>query len=274
MKNLVIAVGITAIIILGYLGYLHFTKEDDTILPQPIPELPADPNEEPPVRPADPETNTTEADSVTDSPEKEAPTDLNESDDFIKEVVQERFVKEEGSQEEPLSLMAEILERRDLVRKAVTAADLIQRGKNPNSQLFFLQPKSKMEVEEKDGRLIISQKNYHRYQPIMKMIDKIDVAFMADTYRLLRPLCRQAYDELGNENRGWDQTSMEVIDFLIALEVPKGDVAVSGNSGVYIFEDPALEKASPIKKAFIRIGPKNTAFIQKKLKEFKNQINP
>jgi hypothetical protein len=165
-----------------------------------------------------------------------------------------------------------LLQRKNIIRDAVTGIDLIRRDKNPGRKWFFLQPEGELIVEERDGGTYLSSENYRRYQPMADAIEKADTSLVVGAYRLMLPLVRDAYAELGNDDMGWEDALKKALDELIAVRIPEGDIELVGKEGVYIYADDALENLTPASKALIRMGPENAARVQTKLKEMRRAL--
>jgi len=196
------------------------------------------------------------------APETPPPTDLENSDAYLRETMQGKAAFVDKTLED----------QKHLIRKMTTAADLAARGKNPSSQLSFLQPGGALAVDERDGKLWLSKRNYQRYEPMVRAFAALDSDFLAALYRELRPLFLDAYAELGNGDDAWEANTRMLADQVIAMEVPDGEIELVESGGMYIYADPELEALAPVQKALIRMGPENALRLQNKLRELRGLL--
>jgi TRAP-type C4-dicarboxylate transport system substrate-binding protein len=86
-------------------------------------------------------------------------------------------------------------------------------------------------------------------------------------FQACRPLFQQAYQGLGE--RGGDvQAAVErAAQVLLEAHEAGSSAALKEKGIVFAYVDDALESASPAQKQLMRMGPKNEAKIQAKLRE-------
>ncbi len=191
-----------------------------------------------------------------------APTDLENSDGYLQERLSGRNA----------FLTSVLRDQKHLIRKMTTAIDLAWQGKNPGSQLFFLRPTGELLVDKRDNRYFLSPRNYERYETMTRALESLDADTLTTMYRELRPLFKGAYDELGNADDRWEAKAAALMDDVIELQLPAGEIELLETGGLFIFADPKLEDLSPAHKALIRMGPENALRIQNKLRELRQRL--
>jgi hypothetical protein len=118
----------------------------------------------------------------------------------------------------------------------------------------------------------IDPAGYRRYDLIVDVIDSLDTAGMAELYEAIRPLCRQAYEDLGYPGDAFDATLSRAVNRLLATPVVDGPITLEKKVKAYQFADPALEELSPASKQFLRLGPENLQRLQTKVRALARAI--
>lgn len=119
---------------------------------------------------------------------------------------------------------------------------------------------------------VLSPENYARYEPFVAIVNALDAKTLVALYRSLEPLFQQAYEELGQPDRSFNERLIEVIDHLLAAPSPRGDIRLVQPSVLYRYADEQLEKSSSGHKLLIRMGPDNAGVIKGKLREIKAEL--
>lgn len=264
MKNIVIAIGIVVLILGASLVWRFYNKESGEVMPPlPIEASTGKPNSGAPNAGAPnsgqwPEGEKPAASSQVEHQETVPPATLEDADDYLREVY-------EGQH----PLINELLEHDHVLNKLVAAADATWRNQSPTSSLKFLNPKGKLGVTRRDEKVFLSNDNYNRYEPYLEGLDRVGDKRILDSYLLLRPLLRNAHEQLGNPHVKWDQLLGEILDKLSAMEVPtKAPELTKAGDSVFIFADPVLEKKSFAHRLLIRMGPNNSRRLQEKIRNF------
>lgn len=185
---------------------------------------------------------------------------LEESDPYLAKLITEK------------SPWAPLLNLKEKVRTIVVAIDRLSQDQNPNSQLSFLKPKESLKIRTKTDRVFLAPENYTRYSPLTSLFDQIDPTYAAVAYQHLFPLFDEAYQELGNGDDALAKKISLVMEKISGFSYPPGEIELAGKDGLYIFVDTALEKATPLEKALIRMGPENTHLLQIKIQEFQQEL--
>ncbi|HVY39669.1 MAG TPA: DUF3014 domain-containing protein [Polyangia bacterium] len=136
------------------------------------------------------------------------------------------------------------------------------------------------ETETRDGALVISARNAERYAPFVDFAEHVDSRRAVALYFRLYPLLQRAYEDLGFPGKYLNDRVVEVIDNLLATPKVSGAIRVkrvgadggASASGLYLYDDPALESASAGQKILLRIGTDNAAKLTAKLTELREAI--
>ncbi len=160
----------------------------------------------------------------------------------------------------------------ELVRRFVAAVDNVAEGRSPRPHIGFLQPAEGFQVRQEGGRLTVDGESYRRYDPVVNVIDSLDVRGTTELYRSVRPLLNQAYDDLGYPDRSFDATLARAIDELLATPVPSGAPVLERDVTAFTYADPRLEGLSDAQKHFLRLGPDNLLRLQAKARRLATEI--
>ncbi|WP_224364617.1 DUF3014 domain-containing protein [Hyalangium versicolor] len=160
-----------------------------------------------------------------------------------------------------------------LVRRFTAATFNISEGESPRAVLPFLAPQGTFQVVERDGHTFIAPESFARYDTVTRVLTSLDTKAAARTYRILKPLFRQAFGEIGPPGQTFDQTLARALQRLIDTPVPEGDLEVVDTPGVnYAYAAPELEQLSAAQKHLLRMGPANARALQGKLRELRQAL--
>lgn len=162
---------------------------------------------------------------------------------------------------------------REVIRRFVLAVDSLDREPLP----MWLRPVRRVPgsfgVAGEGESLRIDTANAARYEPLVKIIDGVDMQKLAAVYRRYYPLFQDAYDRLGNPRaRYFNDRLIDVIDHLLATPVVSEPIPLVRPKVLYLFADPELEQRSSGQKAMVRMGRENAAKLQARLREFRSAI--
>ncbi|HTU66037.1 MAG TPA: DUF3014 domain-containing protein [Steroidobacteraceae bacterium] len=159
-----------------------------------------------------------------------------------------------------------------LVRNIVVTVDNLARAKVAVERRP-LKPTGGAFVVEGDGdTLTLSDKNFARYAPLVKLVQSTDTKQLAALYLHYYPLFQQSYEELGYPGDYFNDRLVDVIDHLLATPEPKGPIKLAQPRVFYEYADPQLEELSAGQKLLIRMGNKNAGEIKSKLRELRAQV--
>jgi len=159
---------------------------------------------------------------------------------------------------------------KNIIRRIAAAVDNIAEGNSPRAPLDFLKPKKGFTVKKKGERLYVNPKSYTRYNLVADIFSSLDAEGAARVFKELKPLFQEAYRELGYPDRDFQDTLIRAIKELLRTPAVEGDILLEEkviSSSMISMADEKLEDLSDAQKHLIRMGPKNTAKIQGKLRE-------
>jgi hypothetical protein len=186
---------------------------------------------------------------------------LGQSDNLVREKAKDLSSKPK---------LADWLKIRNIIRRITAAVDSIADGRSPRASLGFLAPQKGFSVKEKGGKLYINPKSYARYNLVADVFQSLNAEGTVRVFKELKPLFQDAYRELGYPNRDFQDTLVRAIKELLRTPVVEGDILMEEKVISYAMvsmADEKLEDLSDAQKHLIRMGPKNTAKIQGKLRE-------
>jgi hypothetical protein len=162
---------------------------------------------------------------------------------------------------------------KEIIRRIVLAVDSLDREPLP----MWLRPVRRVpgafDVAGEGDSMQIDAANAARYEPIVKMVDGVDMQKLAAAYRRYYPLFQDAYDRLGNPRaRYFNDRLIDIIDHLLATPVVAEPIPLVRPKVLYLFADPELEQRSSGQKAMLRMGRENAARLQARLREFRSAI--
>lgn len=259
------AVLIVAVVLMTF--FFSKTRSGEITVPgdSPAPDEPVERVEGDRVAEQTPERPTFFLDESRPTQQTETPLpELDQSDSLVREKLAEMT-------RHPVT--ARTIGVKHLIRKFVTATDLIYRGQNPFSQLFFLQPDGAVLVDDDGGRTVLSEQNFARYEGLVTAIESIDEESALKWYRFFQPLIQQAFDELADPDLAWPAVRRGALAEALAAPIVDAPIEVKDVSGVYVFVDERLESLPPVQKLMVRMGPDNARRIKKKIQRFQHLLD-
>jgi len=188
---------------------------------------------------------------------------LNESDAPLRESLERLF----GD-----VAMQQMLVPEDLVRHIVVTVDNLPRQKVAVEKRPLKAVPGQTAVVESGDTVTLSERNYARYAPIMRLVQGTDTRALADLYIHFYPLFQKAYEDLGYPGQYFNDRLVEAIDDLLAAPELAGPVALVQPRVFYEFADPKLEGRSAGQKVLIRMGRENAAVVKAKLRELRAAV--
>ena len=140
--------------------------------------------------------------------------------------------------------------------------------------LRTLRPPAPFIVTENSSGIQIDPRGYDRYNGLAEAIASIDPASAARLYALLKPRIEEAYAELGNPGTTFDGTLERAIVRLLETPAPAGTLRLKpkGATG-YEYVDPLFEALPAAQKQLLRMGPRNAAVVQQRLRLIAGALN-
>lgn len=142
-------------------------------------------------------------------------------------------------------------------------------------------PMSVMPVEQAPGKFVTAGPEYNmtigpdnasRYTPYVKIAETVDAKQLVGLYVRLYPLFQQAYQELGYPKKYFNDRLIVVLDDLLAAPRIKEPVRLVRPGVYYQYANPDLESRSIGQRILMRMGSKNQASIQAKLREIRKEL--
>ena len=154
------------------------------------------------------------------------------------------------------------------IRKFVQLMENVSRGKVPHKYFKFLAPVGQFSVDAMpNNEYLLDPKSYKRYNQFTKTIDSLNAESLVNTYAILKPLMQTAWDEMKAPDQSFDEVVLTAIKQVQTAPAIRDEIRLIRPSVMYKFADTRLEKLNSVSKQMIRMGPRNTRIIQKKLDE-------
>lgn len=177
------------------------------------------------------------------------------------------FVRENTASLSAAPAFQEWLKLDALIPRLASAMVQITDGQVPRDAFSKFGPRGKFKVLKKDGKLLADPAAYARYDAFAAMVSSVDAVAAARLFEKLLPLFDAAQRGLG-EAPGARDAFLAAARSVLAAPVPEGEVVLKeGKKGIsWIYADEKLEALPPVQKQVLRMGPKNQAIVQAKLK--------
>ncbi len=193
---------------------------------------------------------------------------LDESDPWVQEKLPELTWRNE--------LLALIISE-DMVRRFVVFTDNFSQGLLAYEHSPFTRPNTKFSVDEQ--RLVEGEKDVwqwdnntsKRFDLYVDLLRSVDSNTLVKYYFEAKPLIDEAYSELGYEEDFTD-TLQDAITQVLDFDLPKSSMALTRNSVMYKYQDPAIEGLNDSDKLLLRIGKENLLIIKSVLLEVNEKL--
>jgi hypothetical protein len=166
------------------------------------------------------------------------------------------------------------LAQSELAQRFVASVDNVAEGRSPRAHVAFLRPAEPFTAQGGDAAPRVDPASYARYDAIADVVASLDVAAAAAAYRHLAPLFQEAYESLGYPGRSFHERALAAIDVLLAAPVLEESPPLVRHIGRYRWADPELERAPDAVKQLLRMGPRNVARVQARLRELRAALGP
>ncbi len=164
-------------------------------------------------------------------------------------------------------VLASFVVTEQLVRKAVVVVANVAEGLSPARLFPHLRPEERFEVASHSGRLVIDAESYHRYDTYVDFLVSLDSAGLVETYRNVRPLIDEAYQELGYGEQPFEDVLTMAFAVVLKTPIVRGDMVVETVRVNYTYSEQWIEDLPPVQRQLLRMGPDNVQRIQAKLRE-------
>ena len=121
-------------------------------------------------------------------------------------------------------------------------------------------------------RILLGEQNFTRYDAVVALLAKADMAQAARLYRQLYPMLQRAYEDLGYPDRYFNDRVIDTIDHLLATPEPQAPLLLEQPKVMFRYADPGLESRSAGQKLLLRMGVAHARTIKQKLQEFRARI--
>jgi hypothetical protein len=166
----------------------------------------------------------------------------------------------------------QLLVPNQLVRHFVVTVDNLPRNKVAE-QMRPVKPTGGQAVVVTNGDTItLSDDNFARYAPVMKLVQGMDVSQFGALYIHFYPLFQQEYENLGYPGQYFNDRLVQVIDHLLKTPELHGPIELKQGHVFYEYADPTLEARSAGQKLLMRMGSENEAIIKGKLRQLRDVI--
>ncbi len=160
----------------------------------------------------------------------------------------------------------------NIVRHIVATVDNLPR-KKVAVELRPVRPTPGTTAIATQGDIVtLSDANFERYTPLVKVVQSADVKALSLVYRRLYPLFQQSYEDLGYPGKYFNDRVVEVIDHLLQAPEVRAPIPLVQPRVMYQYADADLEGRSAGQKLLTRMGPANARAIKAKLREFRAEI--
>ena len=168
--------------------------------------------------------------------------------------------------------LPEFVYLKSIVHRVVATVDNLPRD-HLSMRLMPVMPVAGVPVTEKRGEsLVLSPKNFARYQPFVRLADAVPTEALVAVYARFYPLFQQQYENLGYPDKYFNDRAVEVIDHLLAVPEAQEPVHLIQPRVLYAFADPQLESLSAGQKIFLRMGSTNAAKLKSKLRDIRRAL--
>lgn len=256
-RNLLIAAAVVVIAVVIWL-VVRTTSEQPELGPATAPPVDQQPVQRERFRPTPPPPAEPEQPAAPEI--VEPPANIDQSDPVVLEAVQDFAPR-----------LVAWLTPEQQIRKWVLAVDNLAAGNVVGQHQPLAFNPGKFQVDNKDGRMVMSEANYSRAEALIDTVVEIPPEQLVRYYKAWLPTLNKAYGELGRDNQ-FDERLHAAIDQILAVEPLEQPPELEQPSVFYTYADETLENADDLTKLMWRLGPENTRRIQDYLREFKQSL--
>lgn len=153
------------------------------------------------------------------------------------------------------------------IRHLVVTLDNLPNARLPMRHRVVRAVPGTFEVTGAENALVPSPANAVRYAPLIDAVLKVDAAQWVKRYRRWYPLLQEAYAEIADRRQLFNDRMLDVLDHLIAVQVPLAPPALVQPGVLYRYADPALEAQSAGAHMLFRLGQPQSLRVQTRLRE-------
>ncbi|MBK8014944.1 MAG: DUF3014 domain-containing protein [Deltaproteobacteria bacterium] len=155
-----------------------------------------------------------------------------------------------------------------ILKRLVAATWLVAQGRSPRAVVSFLEIEGDFTVLDRKDGIFVDPASYRRYDAFAQAVRTIDAEALGRGYAELRPHVDAAFAEVSTRGERFDDVLARALRRLVAVRVPKGDIALVERGAIFLFQDGDLEAMSDAEKHLLRMGPTNARRVQRTLRAF------
>jgi len=183
---------------------------------------------------------------------------LNDSDLSVKTQLSQYFAKQ----------TLKLVVQDDMIRRFVVYVDNIGKGKIAKKHSPIIEPQSSFSVVDGDI-LTTSPESYERYTPFVELFTSMTPQQAVNFYKEYKPLFEEAYQEIGYQERDFDEAVFDAIDMILTTPIVTGNVPLLSESVVYKYAYSEWEQLPEAQKQLLRMGAKNVKKVKSAVKGIK-----
>jgi len=150
-----------------------------------------------------------------------------------------------------------LLQQQNLIQQGAALIDGFSRGLVLRKLLPIDPPTEAFSVLEQGGQTLMNPAAYARFDELVAAFAALDTAMLVETFHTLRPLCEEAFGQLGLNPDEFDNAVIRMLDRILSTPEIEGSIALTQKSVLYRYDDPRLEELAPLQKQLLRMGPEN-----------------
>ena len=154
----------------------------------------------------------------------------------------------------------------------VATVDNLPRETAPTRVLPWQPVPGAFAVAQQGDDAFIDAGNAARYEPYIRVAQRLDSRALVKGYVDSYPLFQRAYEELGYPNRYFNDRLMEAIDNLLEAPELPAPAKLARPKVLYEFADPELQHLSAGQKLMMRMGRDNEIKLKAKLREIRAEL--
>lgn len=158
------------------------------------------------------------------------------------------------------------------VERLVLLVDTLPRQALVIHRLPLQPPSGDFLVTGGGEKKIISEENYRRYSPLVRLLTVADTQKLVAAYGRYYPIFQEAYRDLGYPSDHFNRRLLAVIDHLLAAPEVAGPILLQRHGVRYVFADPEFEALSAGQKILLRMGTENAGMLKEKLREMRWEL--
>lgn len=188
---------------------------------------------------------------------------LEESDERMEDLLSRLFREQK---------LGQIFFLKHFIERFVVMIDNLPRDQLPATHRPFKKVPGQFAVFGQNENLTLDPVNYHRYQPLIRLVASADPQQVVAVYVRLYPLFQEAYVKLGYPKAYFNDRLVEVLDHLLATPQARDPILLVRPKYYYHYADPGLEALSAGQKMLLRTGPENAQQIKRLLKTYRTAL--